>query len=337
MEKLLTIAIPTYNGVQTIENLLRIMLPQCDDRVEVLISDNASTDGTEGVVSRFINIYSFIKYIRNIQNIGPDSNFLQCFKEAKGKYILLISDDDILIEGSLKTILDFLESDDISLLYLNTIGFREFYKNVDYCIRYDYGTIYDDKVFITKDKKIFMNYAFRLWGYLSCFIVSNEAFKSLDNVERFKGSNWLQTYIFTQCANYGKQLLGVISKPCIAAGIYSNVYNYDSGRVHGDSFKDLCEFAIKQGFDEKQMKHNYLWHVCYLSKRAIIKERALGINKTSVKALVKSTLPYPYAWIHLYPYILLPSFLCKFIVYINNKIKGYNQKSVLNRVGDTIG
>ena len=42
-EKLLTIAIPTYNGANTISNMLEILLPQCDERVEILISDNAST------------------------------------------------------------------------------------------------------------------------------------------------------------------------------------------------------------------------------------------------------------------------------------------------------
>ena len=40
-EKLLTIAIPTYNGANTISNMLEILLPQCDERVEILISDNA--------------------------------------------------------------------------------------------------------------------------------------------------------------------------------------------------------------------------------------------------------------------------------------------------------
>ena len=42
-EKLLTIAIPTYNGAKTIANMLEILLPQCDERVEVMINDNTST------------------------------------------------------------------------------------------------------------------------------------------------------------------------------------------------------------------------------------------------------------------------------------------------------
>lgn len=97
-EKLLTIAIPTYNGANTISNMLEILLPQCDERVEILISDNASTDNTKLIIDKYIEKYENIIYVRNAKNIGPDSNYLQCMEMSKGKYTLLLSDDDILIE-----------------------------------------------------------------------------------------------------------------------------------------------------------------------------------------------------------------------------------------------
>ena len=62
-EKLLTIAIPTYNGANTISNMLEILLPQCDERVEILISDNASTDNTKLIISILKNmkiLYMFV-------------------------------------------------------------------------------------------------------------------------------------------------------------------------------------------------------------------------------------------------------------------------------------
>ena len=49
-EPLLTIAIPTYNGSKTIRNMLDLLLPQCNDQVELLISDNCSTDNTEVII-----------------------------------------------------------------------------------------------------------------------------------------------------------------------------------------------------------------------------------------------------------------------------------------------
>ena len=51
-DKLLTIAIPTYNGSKTISDMLNILLPQVDDRVEIIISDNCSTDNTEDIIRK---------------------------------------------------------------------------------------------------------------------------------------------------------------------------------------------------------------------------------------------------------------------------------------------
>ena len=62
-EKLLTIAIPTYNGEKTISNMLDILLPQClkyIDKIEVFISDNASTDDT----ALKIRVHGSTRYFR---------------------------------------------------------------------------------------------------------------------------------------------------------------------------------------------------------------------------------------------------------------------------------
>ena len=97
---ILTIAVPTYNGSNTIGFMLDILLPQINEKIEVIISDNCSTDNTVQIISTYIKKYPFIRYIRNERNLGADSNFLQCMRLAKGKYTLLISDDDIIIEDS---------------------------------------------------------------------------------------------------------------------------------------------------------------------------------------------------------------------------------------------
>ena len=154
-EKLLTIAIPTYNGANTISNMLEILLPQCDERVEILISDNASTDNTKLIIDKYIEKYENIIYVRNAKNIGPDSNYLQCMEMSKGKYTLLLSDDDILIEEKLCIILDFLQNnEDMSLVYLNAKGFHEKYENEQKCIFYD-KAIYDMVLFYLNE--VFVN------------------------------------------------------------------------------------------------------------------------------------------------------------------------------------
>lgn len=335
-EKLLTISVPTYNGAGTIKNMLELLLPQCDDRVEVIICDNASTDNTGDIIEEYAKRYPFIQHIRNEKNIGPDSNFILCMTSAHGKYTLLLSDDDVLVENSLLSILDFLEhNEDMGLVYLNAVGFHEKYINVEHCERYR-RAIYDNKMFVTKNKKLFMRYAGRMWGFLSCFICLTDAIKSIENTDQFKKTNWLQSYIHILCATYGEQRMGVIAKPVIGAGIYSIISNFDSARVDGTNYREMLDFAVVHGFDKKQLDELFIWRICFIAKRSVIKEKAAGIQKTSIKTLFECTKKYPVAWIKLYPFFFAPKWICRIVVKINEK-KKYTESLHINRSGDVIG
>ena len=336
MSKLLTISVPTYNGARTIKNMLDILLPQCDDRVEIIVCDNASTDNTGEIVEEYVKKYPFVKHIRNEKNIGPDSNFILCMTLANGKYTLLLSDDDILVENSLSCILDFLEkNEEMGLVYLNAVGFHEKYLDVNHCEKYN-RAIYDDSLFVTRDKKVFMDYAGRMWGFLSCFICLTEAIRAIDDTEQFKKTNWLQSYIHVLCADYENAALGVVAKPVIGAGIYSIISNFDSAQVDGVNYRKMLDFAIEHGFDQKQLDDLYIWRICFISKRTVVKEKAAGIRKTNIRTLMKCTKKYPSAWIKLYPFIFAPRFLCRLAVKMNEK-KKYSEELHVNRMGDVVG
>lgn len=333
-EQLLTIAIPTFNGANTIASNLGILLPQCDERVEIIISDNGSTDRTQEIIHEFMKDYPFIRYIRNEHNIGPDSNYLQCMNMAKGKYTLLLSDDDVLIEGRLKVILDFLESsEDISLVYLNAVSFRERYIDYSHCEKYN-REIYDNKNFTTKDSREFMRYAGRMWGFISCFIFLTQAFRSLQDLDTYRGTNWLQTYIHILCSQYGAKRLGVIGVPCIAAGIYNAMISVD---VNGSKYREMLDFAINHGFDKKQMDELFIWRCCFLERRTVIKKKAAGIKHLSFKDTFNVTRHYIRAWLGLYPFYLLPESVCRVIVRLNDIRRGYKDGLHTLRAGDVVG
>jgi abequosyltransferase len=122
---LLTIAIPTYNRSSYLTQLLNALVPQLTDelRVELIISDNASPDNTPEVVGRFYARFPNLVYLRNETNIGPDANFLQCFERAKGKYVWIFGDDDVLEPHGLETVLSHLHSDEYDLIYVKSSGF----------------------------------------------------------------------------------------------------------------------------------------------------------------------------------------------------------------------
>jgi abequosyltransferase len=124
---LLTIAIPTYNRAWCLRELLPVLEGQLknESRVELIISDNASPDETPSVVQEFGNRGLRVKYIRNPENIGPDGNFLQCFEQARGKYVWLFSDDDLIVPGGLAKILNYCQSAEYDLIFLNHYSFQD--------------------------------------------------------------------------------------------------------------------------------------------------------------------------------------------------------------------
>jgi glycosyltransferase involved in cell wall biosynthesis len=121
-EILLSITIPTYNRASILDISLAKIRPQIESakyKIEFIISDNCSSDNTQEIVSKYIKMGIPIKYIRNNENIGMDGNFLQCFKQAHGKYVWLLGDDDLLLDNSLNDILEVLSSGDFGLLHID--------------------------------------------------------------------------------------------------------------------------------------------------------------------------------------------------------------------------
>lgn len=331
---LLTIAVPTYNGAKTIRNMMDLLMPQCDERVEVLISDNCSTDETPSIIAEYQKAYPYIKNIRNEKNIGPDANFLQCMKLASGRFVHLLSDDDVMMEGALGKILSYLEKySDVGLVYLYTKGFRGKYINIEGCsapAKCPTGDIY------TNDKRILMDYAGYYWGFMSSFIISKERFDTIEHPEQYYGTYWLQSYIHILCCAGNDSKVGVVAGPCIGAGIYVNVNNFDSSVVDGVNYRKMLDFAVMEGgFDKKQLDKLFEWRLIFLASHSIIKEKAAGMKKTSKWNVFKLTWQYPKAWLKLYPTYLLPNFLCRWIMSAYRAKQNMTKGVGLNREGDT--
>ncbi len=122
---LLTLAIPTYNRAASLELLLHTLAPQIAalPEVELLISDNASPDNTREVIEAHMAAGLRCEYIRNPTNIEADPNFLQCYERARGRYVWIFGDDDVLLPGSLQFVVGLLRDAAYEILYLQPFGF----------------------------------------------------------------------------------------------------------------------------------------------------------------------------------------------------------------------
>ena len=94
-QPLVSIGIPTYNRANgKLLNVIRRALEQTYQNVEVIVSDNCSSDNTTEVVQSVKD--ARLKYVRHETNIGANNNFNHCLKEANGEYFLLFHDDDMI-------------------------------------------------------------------------------------------------------------------------------------------------------------------------------------------------------------------------------------------------
>jgi len=91
----LSIGLPVYNGEEYLAEALDALLGQSYQDFELIISDNASTDGTEAICRRYLAQDRRIRYIRLPENIGaaPNHNFV--FRESRGELFKWASHDDL--------------------------------------------------------------------------------------------------------------------------------------------------------------------------------------------------------------------------------------------------
>ncbi len=122
---LLSIAIPTWNRAIFLEECLRGFITEieaCDEPVEIIVVDNASTDNTADVVAMLATQHSYIRRVYNNVNIGPTFNILGAFLHATSDYVWMMGDDDLPIPGSLHTVLTALRSiSNLGCIYLNFV------------------------------------------------------------------------------------------------------------------------------------------------------------------------------------------------------------------------
>lgn len=110
-QPLLSICIPTFNRAKALEQTLQAYIDnkEFDENVELIISDNASTDNTQEICTRFTQIKNNIKYYRNAENIF-DRNFICVLNHAQGVYLKLTNDWVRPNEQSLKYIKDVIQA-----------------------------------------------------------------------------------------------------------------------------------------------------------------------------------------------------------------------------------
>lgn len=103
---LLSICIPTYNRDRYLQYALQSILYQYKSCIEVVVSDNGSSDNTEKIVHEFSKKIKRLTFFRFEKNQGAAANFLKSIEIAQGSYCWFLGSDDKIETGAIEVVLD---------------------------------------------------------------------------------------------------------------------------------------------------------------------------------------------------------------------------------------
>lgn len=91
---LVSIGVPVRNGGELIEEALELLVNQTYDNIEIIISNNNSTDQTEDICRRFQAKDKRIKYYRHNKDLNAVENFKFVFENSTGEFFMWAAHDD---------------------------------------------------------------------------------------------------------------------------------------------------------------------------------------------------------------------------------------------------
>jgi len=107
-----SVLVPTYNHRPFIAESLDSILSQDYDDMEVIVSDDASTDGAQAVLKTFADKYpDKLHVIFAKERGGISKNCNRAWRKCRGKYVALMSGDDIMLPGKLRKQVELMDAD----------------------------------------------------------------------------------------------------------------------------------------------------------------------------------------------------------------------------------
>jgi len=110
MKPLVSIGLPVYNGEEYLAEAIESVLHQTYTNLELIISDNGSTDKTEMICRRFAEQDERVRYHQNELNLGASWNYNRTVELARGFYFRWLAADDMLAPTLIEKSVEILES-----------------------------------------------------------------------------------------------------------------------------------------------------------------------------------------------------------------------------------
>jgi glycosyltransferase involved in cell wall biosynthesis len=302
----LSIAIPTYNGSAYIQEALDSIISQLDEineEIEIVISDNASTDRTSEIIKEYQKKKPYVKYFLNTENLGPDKNFDLAIRRSIGKHVWIFSDDDKFKPGSIKKVLDVTSKyPDLAAIFVNWSMYDD---NMKKCIT---------KHVFNKKKDIFYedadDFLFDLTlgpVFISSDIFNRQLYENL-NTDRYFGTFWGQYATMIEIIRGHNAYF--ISEPYVMRRSGDPKWDKTSQwriDIIFTMLKTIRSFRVK-GYGRKPINECKKIILRSLPQHIVeFKKCGIGIKKFRIKEMVSEFGLFSFFWIIILPMIMIPN------------------------------
>ncbi len=242
---LLSICIPTHNRKdylkQTIQSILSSIHAGNNQNIEICISDNCSTDGTDRMINEIIatNPVSKIYYKRNDSNIGADLNYISVIKMASSEYCWFLGSDDIILPNGIDDVLKLTAESGFDIILFSRINCTkdmeiketEHFLKLDENDKYDFNNQNDLFRYLKNARSLGA-----FFSYLSSIVFKKSKWDAVTYDPTFTGSAFSHAYMLLSFMQSGLILKYVYTPAVLNRG--GNDSFLDAGKFNR-AFLDL--------------------------------------------------------------------------------------------------
>ncbi|MXV51705.1 glycosyltransferase [Pedobacter sp. HMF7647] len=313
-DPLLTISIPTYNRSLFLNRSLEYIEREIGFKeypIELIISDNCSTDNTYEIIEKYVKRGLTIRYLRNNENKGPDYNIAQCYAEANGKYVLTLGDDDVLYEGAISRILEILGSEnEYGVVFIQSSAFKE-------------GVVIDRVNKMVFDNSIGFVEKINIYSSFISSNIVNKKFVDLNELHTYLNTCLIQTSLIFKAILNSKTNMYV--ETVLVGSQPDNTGGYDLFKVFGENFNNILDRlsyhkagdhrVVKKIINDKLLADFFPHHIISMKRN-----QSKFSSTMPIQDLRKIYVNYIYYWILILPLIKLPYFFSKVYLKIFQKV-----------------
>jgi abequosyltransferase len=315
----LTIVIPTYRRPVELVRLLHRLVAEYEPvagMIHVIISDNASPDGVPLEVSCIVEDHPWMALYRQSNNVGPDQNFLSAVDHVTTPYFWLLGDDDLMVPGLLKPLIDYLAKQIPDLLYLPS-----------YWTTADIGVFAREYAnpklqFVGTDAETLAVCCHVNLTFISSWIVKSThrraSKSSLGDPNRMVGTNLLQLSWMLHALSHGSNF-GFAQGVCVVASS-ANTGGYKLLTVFGKNLKEILVDRLGNRRELlapilNRLAWTYLPSLIWFSRR---QQAGIFLSEDYESALASWSSSWAYKIVHK-PMLKLPKRLA-FVLFIVIKV-----------------